>query len=55
MTYSREVEIDGHAVHPILTTDIIQVIHVLFVHLLTTVLLRSDAGATSFFLLLIFV
>ena len=40
---------DGHVVHPILTTDIIQVIHVLFVHLLTTVFLQSDAAATFFF------
>ena len=49
-----KVEVDGHVVHPILTTDIIQVIHVLFVHLLTTVFLQSDT-ATIFFPLLVFV
>ena len=50
-----KVEVDGHVVHPILTTDIIQVIHVLFVHLLTTVFLQSDAATTILFLLLVFV
>ena len=49
-----EVEVDGHVVRPILTTDIIQVIHALFVHLSTTVFLRSNAAATIFFLLLVF-